>query len=158
VFHTDRGRLVRGGGGIRPDIFVAPDTFTTAERAFLRALGNKVSVYFDVRSGYALDLKAGKKLAGPGFTVSDDMVNEELARLRARGVVVADSVAAGARHLIAQELGYEAARYVFDRSVEFRRRMGDDRQIQQALTLARKAKTPADLLTFVPPTPSPAHN
>src|ERR1041384_5087221 len=36
VFHTDHGRVVMGGGGIRPDLFVVPDTFTTAERAFIK--------------------------------------------------------------------------------------------------------------------------
>jgi carboxyl-terminal processing protease len=165
VFHTDRGRIVRGGGGIRPDIFVAPDTFTTAERAFMRALGNKVPTYWDVRAGYALELKAADKLSNPAFTVSGEMVDEVLRRLHARGVAVPDSIAAGARHLIAQELTYEAARYVFGRPVEFRRRVGDDHQIQQALTLARRAKSPADLLSFVtrplgaPPPPSaPPHN
>src|SRR2546426_5665786 len=41
--HTDRGRLVRGGGGIRPDLFVVPDTFTAKERAFMKALGDRKS-------------------------------------------------------------------------------------------------------------------
>ena len=158
VFHTDHGRIVRGGGGIRPDMFVTPDTFTTAERAFLRMLGNKVPVYWDARAGYALELKAAGKLTDPNFTVSDAMVDEVLRRLRARGVTVSDSTAAGARHYIAQQLGYEAARYVFSRQVEFRRQLNDDRQIQQALALARKAKSPADLLSLVTVTPAPPHN
>ncbi|TMI95769.1 MAG: hypothetical protein E6H01_14265 [Bacillati bacterium ANGP1] len=158
VFHTDHGRIVRGGGGIRPDMFVTPDTFTTAERAFIRMLGNKVPVYWDARAGYALELKAAGKLTDPNFTVSDAMVDEVLRRLRARGVTVSDSTAAGARHYIAQQLGYEAARYVFSRQVEFRRQLNDDRQIQQALALARKAKSPADLLSLVTVTPAPPHN
>jgi carboxyl-terminal processing protease len=158
LFHTDHGRIVRGGGGIRPDMFVAPDTFTTAERAFIRTLGNKVPVYFDVRSGYALELKAAGKVTDPVFTVSDAMVDEVVQRLRARGVALSDSVAAGARHLIARELGYEVARYVFSRSAELRRRVDDDRQVQQALVLGRKAKSPADLLSLVTVRPAPAHN
>ena len=59
-----------------------------------------------------------------------------------------DSVVAGARTLISQELGYEAARYVFGRAVEVRRRFGDDLQVQRALALAEKAKSPQDLLTL----------
>jgi len=54
----------------------------------------------------------------------------------------------GARALIAQELGYEAARYVFGRPAEFRRRMADDRQVQEALKWARRARTPLDLLAI----------
>jgi len=148
VFHTDRGRVVLGGGGIRPDLFVSPDTFTLAERGFMKALGNKIPLFRDVLSSYALELKGSNKVTGPGFPVTDDMVNEVLRRLRARGAGVADSVAAGARSLIAQELGYETARYVFGRPAEVRRRMDEDHQVQAALALARRAKSPQDLLAI----------
>jgi len=157
IFHTDRGRVVRGGGGIGPDMFVTPDTFTTAERAYLRALGNKISVYRDVISTYALELKAGGHLSSPAFTVSPAMVDEVVRRLRTKGVTLPDTIIAGARPLMGQELGLEVARYVFGRPAEFRRRMGDDPQVQQALALARRAKSPADLLArvaAVPPSPS----
>ncbi|HEX4599896.1 MAG TPA: S41 family peptidase [Gemmatimonadales bacterium] len=148
VFHTDRGRVVIGGGGIRPDLFVVPDTFTTAERSFMKALGNKIPQFRDVLSSYALELKAANKLTNPNFTVTDEMVNEVLRRMRARGVGVADTVVAGARALLAQELGYEAARYVFGRPSEVRRRMDEDRQVRAALALARRAKSPEDLLAI----------
>src|SRR2546421_5047884 len=148
IFHTDRGRIVYGGGGIRPDLFVVPDTFTTAERAFVKALGKNIPAYLDVRSGYALELKATGRLSDPNFAVTDAMVEEVLRRLRGRAVSLPDSVVTGARALIAQELGYEAARYVFGRPAEFRRRMADDRQVQEALKLARRARTPLDLLAL----------
>ncbi len=148
VFHTDHGRVVLGGGGIRPDLFVSADTFTTAERTFVKAFGNKIPLYRDVLSSYALELKAGNRLTDPGFPVTDDLVAEVLRRLRARGAVLPDSVVAGARNLVAQDLGYEAARYVFGRPAEVRRRMADDHQVQAALALARRAKSPQDLLAL----------
>src|SRR5713226_1343952 len=52
VFHTDAGRTVRGGGGIRPDIFAPMDTLTTAERAFAKSLGSNVAVFRDVLTAY----------------------------------------------------------------------------------------------------------
>jgi len=158
IFHTDRGRVVRGGGGIRPDVFVTPDTFTTAERAFLRTLGSKISVYRDVISSYALELKAGGHLGTPTFPVTAAMVDEIARRLQSRGVTLPDSVVAGARSLISQEIGIEGARYVFGRPAEFRRRMGEDPQVQRALELARRAKSPADLLARVAAVPSPSPN
>jgi hypothetical protein len=85
------------------------------------------------------------------------MVDEVVRRLRTKGVTLPDSVIAGARSLMSQELGIEVARYVFGRPAEFRRRMGDDPQVQQAIALARRAKSPADLLArvaAVPPSPS----
>jgi carboxyl-terminal processing protease len=157
LFHTEGGRTVFGGGGIRPDLFVAADTFTTAERAFTRALGDKDPVFRDALTTYALELKEGQRLAAPNFPVTDGMVDEVVRRLRAKGAQVPDSIVAGARGWIGQRLSYEASRYVFGPSAEFRRRMADDRQVQQALTLARRAKSPHDLLTLAA-TPAPARN
>src|SRR5207253_2838730 len=115
VFHTDHGRAVLGGGGIRPDLFVTPDTFTTAERAFVKALGNKIPTYWDVRTAYALEIKTSGRVKSPDFSVTAEMADEVIRRLRARGVALPDSVIAGARHVIAQDLGYEIARYGFGR-------------------------------------------
>jgi carboxyl-terminal processing protease len=159
VFHTDAGRIVRGGGGIRPDIFSPPDTFTTAERDFMRALGSKVAVFRDVLTGYALELKAQHTLAKENFTVTPAMVDVVISRMHTRGVTVSDSLTAGARHLIGDQLGYEAARYVFGRAAEVMRRMHDDRQIEQALELAGRARAPQDLFALAnsgaPSTKSP---
>jgi hypothetical protein len=151
VFHTDAGRTVRGGGGIRPDLFAAADTFTTVERTFMRALGSNVSVFRDVLTGYALELKSQRAVASADFTVTPAMVNEALRRLRTRATTVPDSVTAGARSLIAEELSYEAVRYVFGRPAEVRRRMRSDRQVQEALGLARRARLPQDLFAFTTP-------
>jgi carboxyl-terminal processing protease len=157
VFHTDRGRLVRGGGGIQPDLFVAPDTFTTKERVFMKSLGNKIPTYWDVRASYALEVKASGRVKSPDFQVSPEMVDEVLRRLRARGITLADSTLDGARTLIADDLGYEIARYVFGRPAEVRRHMDEDRQVRAALALARRAKSPQDLLAIAaaqaPPSP-----
>ena len=148
VFHTDHGRTVLGGGGIRPDLFIKPDTFTTVERAFLKALGSKIPTYQDVRASYALEVKGSGRVKTPTFSVTPDMTDEVLRRLRARGIAVPDSVLAGARTLIADDLGHEITRYVFGRPSEVRRRMDEDRQVQAALALARRAKSPQDLLSL----------
>jgi len=149
VFRTDNGRVEYGGGGIRPDLFVPADTLSTPERAFVKALGSKITVYRDVLSSYSLELKGSGRLKDPAFVVTDDMVRTVLARLRARGADVGDDVAArGAQTLVARELGYEAVQYAFGRTAEFRRRMADDRQIREALALARRAKSPQDLLAL----------
>jgi len=158
LFHTDAGRPVYGGGGIRPDLYVVADTFTTPERAFIRALGAKIPLYRDALATYALELKEGHRLPSPNFTVSDGMVDEIVRRIRAKGADLPDSVVAGARTLIAQELAYEATRYVFGRSAEFRRRMADDQQVQRAVALAAKAKSPQDLLTLATAPPPPVRN
>ena len=160
AFKTDAGRTVYGGGGIRPDIYIVADTFTTAERTFIRALGDKIPVYRDALTSYAIELKEGNRLPNPNFTVTEGMVDEVVRRIRAKGAELPDSVIGGARTLIQQELGYEAARYVFGRSAEFRRRVADDQQVKRAVALAQKAKTPQDLLTLAtaPPAPTTVRN
>ena len=156
VFHTDAGRTIYGGGGIRPDIYVVADTFTTGERAFIKALGDKAPAFRDALTAYAIELKEGNRLPSPNFSVTQAMVDDIVRRMRAKGADLPDSVIAGARTLITQELGYEAARYVFGRSVEFRRRMADDEQIKRALALADRAKSPQDLLTLATTQPAPS--
>jgi len=84
------------------------------------------------------------------------MVDEIVRRVRSKGAALPDSIIAGARPLISQELGYEAARYVFGRPAEFRRRMADDQQVKRALALADRAKSPQDLLTLANTQPSPS--
>jgi carboxyl-terminal processing protease len=147
-FHTDRGRVEFGGGGIRPDLFVPADTLGTLERGFVKALGSKITVYRDELSSSALALKGSGRLKDPAFAVTDDLVRAVVGRLHARGVDVPDSVAAGAQTLIARELGYEAVGYAFGRTAQFRRRMADDRQIREALALVRRAKSPQELLAL----------
>src|SRR3989441_8682941 len=107
LFHTDAARPIYGGGGIRPDIYVVADTFTTAERAFVKALGNKIPMYRDALAGYALELKEGNRLPSPKFPVTPGMVDEIVRRLRAKGAELPDSVIAGARTLISQERSEE---------------------------------------------------
>ncbi len=159
VFHTDHGRVVLGGGGIRPDLFILPDTLTTAERGFAKAVGNKIQTYRDVQTSYALEVKASGHVKSPSFTVTPDMADEVIRRLRARGVTLPDSVLAGARAFIAGELRFEIARYVFGRPAETRRRIEEDRQVQAALALVRRAKSPQDLLALAAAqAPSSAHN
>ncbi len=148
LFHTDGGRPVFGGGGIRPDLYVIADTVTTGERAFGRALADKAPLFQDAVTSYALELKESHRLTSPDFPVTDAMIGEVMRRLRAKGVTIPDSLVFGARDLIGQQIGYEAARYSFGPSGEFKRRMGDDNQMKRALTLADRAKSPEDLLTL----------
>jgi carboxyl-terminal processing protease len=148
VFRTDLGRVVRGGGGIVPDLVVRPDSLTDAERQFAAALGAKFAEYRDVLTSYALQLKNDKAIASEDFRVTPAMRAEVLRRLRAKGVEMSDETFAKGSSLVDQQLGYEIARYVFGRPSEFRRRARDDRQMQTALSLLRRAQNPKDLLAL----------
>jgi len=146
IYRTDAGRAVRGGGGIVPDLVIRPDTLTTGERTFAKALGAKLPVYRDVLTTYALELKRTKTVENEGFKISPDMRREVFQRMRNKGVEVTQADFNAAAQLVDEQLSYEIERYVFGRPAEFRRRSLDDRQLQSALGLLKKAQTPKDLM------------
>jgi carboxyl-terminal processing protease len=147
TFRTDGGRIVYGGGGIRPDVIVQPDTLTDPEKAFVRALGSGIPAYRDVLTSYALELK-GRNAVDRRFEVTPAMLAEVHRRLRERGVdVPADDWQRGAS-LVAQQFKYEVTRFVFGRAAEFEQRTADDVQIRHAVDLIKRARTPKELLSL----------
>lgn len=148
IYRTDAGRTVYGGGGIRPDLVVQPDTLTDGERRFVQTLGSEYAVYRDVMTTYALDLKAEETITDPAFEITAAMRAELLRRLRDHGVDVPDDVFRSASRLVSQQFGYEVARYVFSREAEARRRISDDTPVQRALRLLAQAHTTPELFAL----------
>lgn len=148
IFRTDAGRIVRGGGGIVPDLVIRPDTLTTAEREFAKALGNGLPQYRDALTTIALEAKKTLGVKSEAFQVTPDMRRQVYQRLRAKNIQVSPEVFNGAGKLIDEQLGFEIARYVFGRPAEFRRRAAQDVQMQTAMGLLRKAQTPKQLLSL----------
>ena len=146
TFKTDGGREVRGGGGIVPDLIVRRDTLTQTERAFIEALGSDFAKYRDVLTTYALELKQRGAVKQEDFAVTPEMRAEVRRRLVAKGVTVDEATFGGAGRFVDEQIGYEVARYVFGRAAEFRRRVGDDKQVAKALELLRQAPTPEKLM------------
>ena len=146
VYHTDAGRVVRGGGGIVPDIVIRADTLTEGEREFAKDLGTDLPLYRDVLTNLALEYKTKHSVASERFTVTPEMRQQVYQGLTAKGVKMKPEVFAGGGRLVDDQLGYEIARYVFGRPAEFRRRAADQRDMQTALQLLRRAQSPKDLL------------
>jgi carboxyl-terminal processing protease len=148
IFHTDAGRIVRGGGGIVPDLVIRPDSLTSGERAFARELGNHVPQYRDVLTSYALDIKKSGAVKSADFKVTAAMRQQVAQKLKAKGVDLPSATLDSASRLVDDQLGYEIARYVFGRPAEFQRRARDDEQLQAAMDLLRKAQSPQDLMSL----------
>jgi carboxyl-terminal processing protease len=158
IFHTDAGRMVRGGGGIVPDIVMRPDSTTAGEKAFIEAIGPKVQEYRDVLTTYALDLKRDHAVQNENFTITPAMRAEVVQRLSRKGVALTATQVAEAGRFLDQSLAYEIARYVFGRPAEFRRRAQDDRQVQTALDLLRRAPTPQALMGLASRSSAPSNS
>ena len=146
IFHTDAGRVVRGGGGIVPDLVIRPDTLSGPEKDFAKALGSHLPEYRDVLTTFALEYKKSGTIKSESFTVTPEMRQQVYQNLRAKGIDLTPQVYQGATGLIDDQLGYEIARYVFGRPAEARRRFRDDKQFQTAMSLLHKAGTPRELL------------
>lgn len=148
TYKTDSGRLVRGGGGIVPDLIVRQDSLSEGERAFATSLAAKFAEYRDALTATALQIKTDKSVTTEEFSITPAMRAEVLRRLRGKGVQVPDTLFAKGSTLLDEQLGYEVARYVFGRPAEFRRRSRDDRQMQTAVDLLHRAQSPKDLLSL----------
>jgi len=148
-FKTDAGRIVRGGGGIVPDMIVRADTLSDGEQAFFNDLGANLAVYRDALTSIALELKDSGASLPESFTITPALRAQMAARLAERGVVIDPTVYQGARSIIDDQLGYEIARYVIGRTAEVRRRAANDLQLQRALVLLEQAGSPRDLLAKV---------
>jgi carboxyl-terminal processing protease len=146
IYRTGAGRIVRGGGGIVPDFVIRSDTLTEAEREFAKSLGNDAPLFRDVLTGFALEQKSAKTVSTESFTITPSMRQQIYERLKQKGADLTREEFNQGGRLVDLQLGWEIARYVFGRPAEFRRRSNDDRQMQTALDLLRKADTPKKLL------------
>jgi carboxyl-terminal processing protease len=157
VHRSDAGRTLTGGGGIIPDVLLRPDTLSTNEQRFARALEGRVPLFRDALTAYALELRRSHRLPDSDFTVTAEMRSDVRRRLEAKGVTLADSTFDGGQRILGQQLGYEIARYQFGQEAEERRRVGEDVQVQEAVSLLRAAASPQALLGMAMPSRSDAH-
>jgi carboxyl-terminal processing protease len=147
VFHSDAGRTVYGGGGIRPDIVVADDTISLAERDFLKAVATQSQDINTVIQNYALELKAQAKTP---FAVSPAWTDELMHRIAATKVKIDPKYDAGARAFLGRDLAHRVTRMVLGDAGAKARFVADDHQLLKALELLQKNSTQAQLLSSAP--------
>ncbi|MGN6391082.1 MAG: S41 family peptidase [Gemmatimonadales bacterium] len=145
-YRSDAGRPLAGGGGIVPDVRLDPDTLTTPEQSFGRALDGRLDAFRDAVTATALEIRRQGTVRSEGFAVDQGMTDAVRRQLEERGVRLADSTYRGGEPIVRQQLGYELARYIFGPAAERRRRVSDDQQIGDAVNLLHEAQTPSALL------------
>jgi carboxyl-terminal processing protease len=147
-FRTQGGRIVYGGGGIHPDLVLAPDTLSVAERAFLQALQRYGSEYRNAILSFAVNYLRSAPNLQPGFTVTTGMLDSFYAALTGAGVEVDRSLYDGGARWVARELGYEITQSKWGEQVARQRTNSDDSQVQLAADLLSRATTPESLFTL----------
>jgi carboxyl-terminal processing protease len=149
TFHTDHGRLIRGGGGIGPDVVVRPDSAEVVARNRLQtALGKNVVKYTDALAAFALDPMRRQTITNPMFQVTSTMREQFLALLRQRGVQLDQQTINATWSFMEKQLADQTARFVFGRAGEVQRQSTDDPVLATATRLAARAHSPAELFTL----------
>jgi carboxyl-terminal processing protease len=155
AYFSSAGRKLYGGGGIRPDVAVAPDTLSDGERRLVKVLEPHYPEYRDAIAAMAFEAKRLGVTTDESFAVSRAQLDELRRQLATRGVSMPDSVWLGGQELVESHLGYEMARYLFGNPAELKRRLGDDDQVRRAVELLRMSDSREDLFKLAG-TPLPA--
>ena len=149
-FKSDAGRVVYGGGGIRPDVIVADDTLTTVERDLLRSIAPKFQAVNTVLQDYSLQLKG---TVAPNFTVPAAWTAEVMRRLAAAGVMIEPKFDVAARAFLSRDLERRVARLSFGEAAAKARALPEDHQLLRAVDLLQHSATQAQLLAAAAATP-----
>ena len=134
TYRTRGGRVIYGGGGITPDLFISDDP-GDQELALQRALGDHVGGFRDALTAYALSLKTSGRVTSPEFRVTPEMLSDFYQLLARRDIDVSRAEYDAANSLVTRLLTYEIARYVFGVQTEVRRRLEEDRVVNTAREL-----------------------
>lgn len=146
TFKSDAGRTVYGGGAVTPDLIVKPDTFTTAEQEYRKAIAAKSPDVYVIMYDYAVELKDKVK---PDFTVQPAWRDELYRRFQAKGIEVDRALFNGAARSIDRDMEIRITRLAFGDSTARRRTVDDDPQLAKALELLRRGGTQQDLFALV---------
>jgi carboxyl-terminal processing protease len=145
-FKTDDGRVVYGGGGITPDLFVAPSDSLNGTRAFWRLIGASAPKFHDALTESAIAARSTHTVRSEDFTLTDALRASLWQRVAAKGIKLDRMHFDSAGATVDRLLGLEIARYALGPEAEFRRRLHDDRVIAAALELSTGAEVENDLL------------
>lgn len=145
TYKTDAGRVVKGGGGISPDVAVDVPGGDPAELALQRAVGGRMTEFRDALTAFATSLRGTGRVTSWDTPVSDQMLADALQLVRARGFAVDDATWMGARPLVASFVGREMVRLQLGVLAEARRTIDEDPLVRDAAERLREARQPRDV-------------
>jgi carboxyl-terminal processing protease len=147
VYTTHGGRTVFGGGGIHPDLVVAPDTLTLEERAYRMATLRSAG-FRGAQTAFAVNVLRQNPGLQPGFTVTPAMRDAYYRQLTESDVAVDRSTFDAAQRWVDQEIGYEITYSKWGEQAARQRSNATDTQVATAYQLLRQASTPESLFAL----------
>jgi carboxyl-terminal processing protease len=145
TYKTDAGRIVRGGGGIAPDVVVADTVGSYAEALLVHALGKQLPLFRDALTDMARSLRSTGAV-GNDFSVTPALRDDLYRRLQERGVKLSRVEFDAAEPSLNRQIATEVARYALPSGPGFIRMTREDPAISVALDLATGARDMQDLL------------
>ncbi|MCY3611837.1 MAG: S41 family peptidase [Gemmatimonadetes bacterium] len=138
-FRSSGGRLLHGGGGIVPDMWVLQDTLTTEEYAAVRKIFEAGPGFHVALQNWAVHYIQAHPELQPGFRITDADLASFHAALLERGAELSFDDLVGARRYVDFHLGAEIALQAWEDRGRFDRTAAGDLQLGRAIELLQAA-------------------
>ena len=147
TFRSSGGRVVRGGGGIVPDLWVTPDTLTPRERQAVNDVFAR-GAFFSTLQGWVVEYLTRHPALEPDFVVTDEDLADFRRALAERGIDIPVDALARARRSVEHHVASEIALRAWGDRGRFERVAAGDAQLQRALELLAQAGTQEELFAL----------
>ncbi len=145
-YHTESGRVVYGGGGITPDVFVMPQTLSPDEVEGVRNVFPRLGRFGVALFNFANEYIREHPSLEVGFSVSDADLERLFTELPQWEVDVPRADYDRSRRFIRYQLEREIALQAWGEGGEFLQMKQYDRQLDRAVELLSGAGTTTELL------------
>lgn len=145
-FTSTGGRTLYGGGGITPDIIVAPDTLLTTEQKLFAAMAPKTQILLTQLLEFAAE-KKGKLPAN--FEVTDELKNEFVKRLADNDMVIDSVLLRSADTAFRRFVGARLTASMFGDSTAKRKYLTDDNQLVRAIEMLKNSNDTKELISYL---------
>ena len=148
-YRSDAGRVVYGGGGITPDLYVAPETLSAEEIEGVRRLIPRFGRFSLALFNFAVEYVRTHPELELGFRASDSELDALYASLPEYQAEVSRADFDSARRFVRYQLEREIALQAFGEVGQFQQARPLDRQLVRSIELLAGVDTPAELLERV---------
>lgn len=141
TYRTPRGRPMTGGGGIRPDVVAGDSALSPVERAWVRAIGSRVTTFRQALTAWAEVVVRDRRVRDPYFTIDPAMRDGLFRSMRAHGLDVPRPIFDDVRPSVDRVLGQEIARIALGIPGAQQRAVHTDQVVTQAVSLLEGVET-----------------
>ena len=148
-YRTDGGRVVYGGGGIKPDLEVSPDTLTLDERPSARMLRQQsYRKWIEGRFAWSTKYASAHQNLEPDFEITQEMLDSFYQALVDTGLEIDRATFDSGKRWISMELGYEIAMANWGVAEARKRSNRHDPQVARGIELLQEARTTEELFSI----------